>query len=345
MRAAVFHGAWDVRVEDVPDPVIREATDAIVRVTHAGICGSDLWRYRGVAEVKPGYRAGHEWMGLVEAAGSEVATLAVGDLVLAPFAYADGTCGQCLAGLPTSCTRGGYWGGYDDDGGQGELVRSPWADATLVRLDVDPGADPRLLTALLTLADVMCTGHHAALSGGVERGARVVVIGDGAVGLCAVLASRRLGAERVVAVGRHTGRLHLAATLGATDTVAASDDLVGTLRDMTDGGAEVVLECVGAQAAMDAAIASARPGGTVGYVGVPHEVEAVDLARMFDHNIALRGGVCPARTHIPELLSDVLSGALDPSPVFDLAVGLEEVPDGYAAMEARQAIKVLVRPA
>lgn len=344
MRATVFYGAGDVRVENVPDPRIEQPTDAIVRITHACICGSDLWFYRGVAAWEPGWRTGHEWMGVVEAVGTEVSTLAPGDHVLAPFAYSDGTCEFCRKDVHTSCVNGGYWGGDSDDGGQGEAVRVPQADGTLVRIPSDVTGDEQIMAAILPLTDVMGTGHHAAVAAQVTNGSTVAVIGDGAVGLCAVLAARRLGADRIIALGHHEDRLAMARSFGATDVVTErGKDAVDKVKEMTGGGAEAVLECVGNQGSMDTAAEIARAGGTIGYVGVPAEVKALNLRHLFSNNIALRGGVAPVRAYIPELLADVVAGKLDPSPVLDLTVDLDGVPKGYAAMDQRTATKVMVK--
>ncbi len=342
MRATVYHGTRDVRVEDVPDATLREPTDALVRVTHACICGSDLWPYRGELLIYgENGRMGHEFMGVVEAVGAEVRTLRPGDRVIAPFAYSDGDCEFCAAGLHTSCVRGGYWG-TADDGGQGEAVRSPLADGTLVKLpgDVDL-SDARLGAALATLTDVMGTGHHAAVTAGVGPGDTVVVVGDGAVGLCAVLAASRLGAERIIVMGRHDARLEVARRFGATDEVRErGEEGIARVRELTGGGTPYALECVGTAQSNETAIAACRPGGTVGHVGVP--AEPVNLLDVHMRNITLRGGVAPVRAYIPELLGDVLADRLDPSPVLDLTVPLEGVPEGYAAMDERRAIKALV---
>jgi threonine dehydrogenase-like Zn-dependent dehydrogenase len=346
MKATVYHAAGDVRVENVPDPRILEPTDAIVRVTHACICGSDLWFYRGDAKWETGWRTGHELMGIVEDVGSAVRTVKKGDRVLAPFAFSDGTCEFCEAGVQTSCLHGGYWGGAENDGGQGEAVRAPLADGTLVKIPESVANDEALLTALLPLTDVLGTGHHAAISAGVTRGSVAAVIGDGAVGLCAVLAAKRLGAERIILFGRHAARIDVAKRFGATDVVTErGDEAIARALEMTGGGPHAVLECVGNAASMEMASGMARPGGTIGFVGVPYGAhDGLKLRRMFSENIALRGGVAPVRKYIPELLEDVLAGTLDASPVFDLDVTLEGVPRGYAAMDAREAIKVLVRP-
>ncbi|QLQ35631.1 zinc-dependent alcohol dehydrogenase family protein [Micromonospora robiginosa] len=345
MRATVIHGPNDVRVEEVPDAAVREPGDAVVRTVLACICGSDLWAYRGVAQRRPGQRIGHEFLGVVEEVGAEVTAVRVGDLVVAPFVWSDGTCEFCREGLHTSCPNGGFWGTPGSDGGQGEAVRVPYADGTLVRLPAEAAGDDRLLTALLALSDVMATGHHAALAARVRPGATVAVVGDGAVGLCGVLAARRLGAERIVALGRHTARTDIARRFGATDVVAQrGEEAVEAVRELTGGhGAHAVLEAVGTQESMRTAISIARDGGAVGYVGVPHGGSAgVDVGQMFNRNVTLAGGVAPARAYLPELLADVLAGTIDPSPVFDRSVPLDGVPDGYRAMDDRSALKVRV---
>ena len=347
MRATVFHAPGDVRVENVPDPRVEQPTDAVVRVLYACVCGSDLWFYRGVnTNWEPGWRTGHEFVGVVTSAGSEVRGVRAGDVVIAPFSYSCGECEFCRKGVHTSCVTGGYWGGDEGDGGQGEAVRVPLADGTLVVVPESVSNDAALLRAAVPLTDVMATGHHAVVSAGVRRGGTVAVVGDGAVGLCGVLAAARLGAERIFALGHHDDRLDLAKRLGATDLVTARDEeAVAAVLDATGGGAESVLECVGAQSSMDLAIGIARPGGRVGFVGVPAQVGSVNIRRMFGQNIALHGGVAPARAYIPELLADVAAGRLDPSPVLDLSVDLGHVPDGYAAMDGRTAVKVLVEVA
>ncbi|MFJ9427829.1 zinc-dependent alcohol dehydrogenase family protein [Streptomyces sp. NPDC101249] len=345
MRATTIHAPFDLRVEDVPEPVVRLPTDAVVRVLRACVCGSDLWAYRGDSARTPGQRIGHEFLGLVEETGSEVGSLRRGDLVVAPFVWSDGVCAYCREGLTTSCPHGGFWGSVGYDGGQGEAVRVPFADATLVRLPKEAVSDDRLLAALLTLSDVLGTGHHAALGAGVRPGATVAVVGDGAVGLCAVIAARRLGAERIIALGRHQARTDLARRFGATDVVAERGEAaVAAVRELTRGqGAHAVVEAVGTEQSMRTAVHITRDGGAIGFVGVPHgSATGLDLSDMFDRNIALRGGVAPVRSYIPELLPDVLDGTVDPSPVFDLTVGLEDVPAGYRAMDERTALKVLV---
>jgi threonine dehydrogenase-like Zn-dependent dehydrogenase len=242
--------------------------------------------------------------------------------------------------------HGGYWGGGDNDGGQGEAVRAPLADGTLVKIPDAAANDEALLRALLPLTDVLGTGHHAAVSAGVVKGTVAAVVGDGAVGLCAVLAAKRLGAERIILFGRHPARIAIAKRFGATDVVTErGDDAIARALEMTAGGPHAVLECVGNEASMAMASGMARPGGTIGFVGVPYGAhDGLALRRMFSQNIALRGGVAPVRAYAAELMEDVLAGTLDASPVFDLETDLAGVPAGYAAMDGREAIKVLVRP-
>ncbi|MDZ7958319.1 MAG: zinc-dependent alcohol dehydrogenase family protein [Aulosira sp. DedQUE10] len=342
MKATVYYGAGDVRVEDVADPQIQKPTDAIVRITHACICGSDLWFYQGKDQWQPGWRTGHEWMGIVEEVGSEVRNIKRGDRVLAPFAFSDGACEFCGKNLQTSCLQGGFWGGKND-GGQAEAVRAQFADGTLVKIPDAVENDAAMLKKILPLTDVMATGHHAAVSAGVKSGITVAVIGDGAVGLCGVLAAKRLGAARIIMLGRHENRLAIARQFGATDIVTSRDEqAIQQVQELTKGGAESVLECVGTESSMKTAIAIARLGGAIGYVGVPHGSETINLSRMFMSNITLRGGVAPARAYIPELLSDVLAEKIDPSLVLDVTVDLNGVPNGYQAMNDRKAIKVMV---
>ncbi|MEU8139224.1 alcohol dehydrogenase catalytic domain-containing protein [Streptodolium elevatio] len=342
MKATVLESAGRVRLVHVPDPVIQRPGDALVRVCLAAVCGSDLWPFRGREPFTPGDRMGHEWVGIVEETGPDVARVRPGDLVIAPFAFADGTCRPCREGLFTSCPDGGFWGGRHD-GGQAEAVRVPFADATLLPVRAD--ADTCLLPRLLPLTDVMATGTHAAVLAGTEPGSTVVVIGDGAVGMCAVLAAHRAGAERILLAGRHVERGNLARRMGATDVLAADDPATAEIvRNQTQGGAWNVAECAGTQSALDLAIDLVRPGGTIGSVGVPNGVEHVDLYRLFRHNITLRAGVAPARRYLEPLLADVLAGRLDPSPVFSLELPLDDVASAYHAMDTRQALKVALRP-
>ncbi|GAA1135177.1 hypothetical protein F4556_001759 [Kitasatospora gansuensis] len=345
MRATVIHGPNDIRIEEVPDPVIQRPTDAVVRVLNACICGSDLWAYRGVAARQPGQRIGHEFLGVVEEVGREVAGVKAGDLVVAPFVWSDGVCDFCREGLQTSCPHGGFWGEVGSDGGQGEAVRVPFADGTLVKLPQEAVGDEKLLASLLALSDVMSTGHHAAVSAGVRPGATVAVVGDGAVGLCGVLAAHRLGAGRIIALGRHQARTDIARAFGATDVVAERGEAaIEAVRELTGGqGAHAVLEAVGTEESMRTAISITRDGGGVGYVGVPHGGSAgVDIGQMFNRNVSVGGGVAPARAYIPELLADVLAGTINPGLVFDRTVDLDGVPDGYRAMDDRSALKVRI---
>src|SRR2546423_6173879 len=342
MRATVMYGAGDVRVENVPDARLKEPTDALLTITRACICGSDLWPYKTMERTEEGQRMGHEFIGIVDAVGKEVRTVKRGDLVVAPFAWSDGTCEFCQEGLQTSCLHGGFWGGTELDGGQGEAVRVPLADGTLVVLPV--GRDDALMPSLLTLSDVMCTGHHAAVAARVGLGKSVAVVGDGAVGLCGVLASRQLGAEQIIMLGRHADRVALAKHFGATDVVSErGDEAIEKVRELTNGnGIHSVLECVGLEESTRTALGIARPGGAVGRVGVP-QVEFIPEAKpTFFDNITISGGVAPARAYIEELLPDVLEGLIEPGRVFDRVTNLDGVPDGYRAMNDREAIKVMI---
>jgi len=341
MRATVMYGAGDVRVETVPDPRIVGPTDALVRVTRACICGSDLWPYQQMEPDPAGRRMGHEFIGVVEDVGSEVRIVKKGELVVAPFAWSDGTCEFCRQGLQTACLHGGFWGGQLD-GGQGEAVRVPLADGTLVRLPV--GEDDALMPGLLTLSDVMGTGHHAALCARVGPGKVAAVVGDGAVGLCGVIAARRLGAERIILLGRHADRLALARDFGATEIVSErGEEAVEKVRELTGGlGAHSVLECVGHGQSTETAVRIVRPGGAVGRVGVPQAETIPAAGPTFFANVTISGGPAPARAYIEELMPDVLEGRIEPGRVFDRVSGLDGVPDGYRAMNAREAIKVMI---
>jgi len=349
MRATLIHGPRDIRLEDVPDPEVSRPSDALVRVVASCVCGSDLWPYRGVSPTRKPRRIGHEFVGTVEDVGADVTSVRVGDFVIAPFVISDGTCVHCRNGITTSCDNGEGWGSEDADGlvvdgGQGELVRVPLADGTLVATPEPPDAD--LVPALLALSDVMGTGHHAAVSAGVGRGSTVVVVGDGAVGLCGVLAARRLGADRVIAMSRHADRQAIAREFGATDIVEErGDEGVARIEDLLDGiGADSVLECVGTKESMQQAIDAARPGGRVGYVGVPAGGPKLPIQQLFGTNVGVAGGVAPVRAYLPELLAEVLDGTLRPGGVFDVELPLSEVAEAYAAMDERRAIKVLLRP-
>jgi threonine dehydrogenase-like Zn-dependent dehydrogenase len=341
VKATVYHGERDVRVETVPDPSLKAPTDAIVRVVNAAICGSDLWPYRGIAKWPAGSRLGHEFTGIVEAVGAEVRGVRPGAFVAAPFSYADGSCAFCRQHLYTSCEHAGFWGGLDDDGGQGELVRVPFADATLVAIPDEIRDDAGKRTGALALTDVMGTGYHGAVSAGTKAGGSVVVIGDGAVGLCAVQSARYIGAERIVAVGHHAERLALARQFGATDVVDShAADAAEQIAEVTQGGAPSVVEAVGVQSSLDLALAAVRDGGTVAFVGVPAGMETLSFRRLFNGNVALRGALAPVRAYLPELMSALAAGTIDPAPVFTLRLPLGASPQGYEAMDGRSAIKV-----
>ena len=342
MRAAIYNGPRDLTVGERPDPRIQASTDAIVRVTLACVCGSDLWYYRGQSAHDQG-AIGHEFIGVVDEVGADVRDLRPGDLVVAPFTWSDGTCELCRAGWYANCLHGGGFGNHGIDGGQGEAVRVPFADATLVKVP-GFGHSDETLRSVLALSDVACTGNHAAVSAGVGPGMTVAVVGDGAVGLSAVLAARRLGAERIVALSRNPARQAVAREFGATDVVAdRGDAAVEAVKALTGGlGVEAALECVGTGESMATAFAIARSGGMVGAVGAPHDV-VVPIDTVIFRNVGLRGGMAPARKYIPELLAAVLAGEINPGRVFDFETDLEHLVDGYDAMDERRAIKSLVR--
>jgi threonine dehydrogenase-like Zn-dependent dehydrogenase len=351
MRATIIHGPGDIRVEDRDDPAVQLPTDAVVRVTAACVCGSDLWPYRGVKPIHRPTAIGHEFVGIVESTGTDVSTLRAGDFVIAPFVVSCGQCPQCRNGVTVACEHLAGWGGKDDagfpvDGGQGQAVRVPLAESTLVKVPDVRDPDASLRNSLLTLSDVMATGHRAAVSAQVGPGRTVVVVGDGAVGLCGVLAAKRLGAERIIAMSRHADRQAIAREFGATDIVEErGDDGVAKVRELLGGIlADSVLECVGTRESMEQALLSVRPGGALGFVGVPTGGAEIPLRYLFDKNITVSGGMAPARTYIPELLKDVLSGTINPGRVFDVEMPLEEAAEAYKAMDERRAIKVLLTP-
>lgn len=349
MRATILHGTRDVRLEEVPDPTLLRPTDALVRVTASCVCGSDLWPYRGINPVDRPRRIGHEFVGIVEEVGADVRTVRPGQFVIAPFRYSCGECAHCRYGVHTSCVKGGQgWGGRDGDGEwtpacQADTIRVPYADGTLVATPEVPGEDQ--LASMLALSDVMATGWHCAVSAGVQEGETVVVVGDGAVGLSAVLSAARLGAGRVIAMSRHADRQAVAREFGATDIVVErGEEGAERVLELTDGvGAERVLECVGTGGSMTQAFACARPGGAVGFVGVPHDVD-VPIEQMFRTNVRLAGGVAPVRRYLEQLRDDVLAGEIDPGRVFDVSLPLADVAEAYAAMDERRAIKVMLRP-
>lgn len=348
MDATVLHAPGDIRLEQVPDPRIIAPTDAIVRTVATCVCGSDLWPYRGVSRVSRPRRIGHEFIGIVEETGGEVSSVRPGDFVITPFLWSDNTCAHCAAGLQSACANGGGFGGPDRhgdlvDGCQGELVRVPLADGTLVATPEQP--EEALLPSLLTLTDVMATGWHAAVSARVSQGDTVVVVGDGAVGLCGVLSAVQQGAERVIAMSRHADRQAVATEFGATDLVPErGEEGVQRVLELTDGvGADAVLECVGTEESMEQAFASARPGATVGFVGVPHGAQA-PMGQMFSRNVGLAGGMAPVRGYLDDLLPRVLDGRIEPGKVFDSVLPLSQVAEAYRAMDQRTAIKVMLRP-
>ncbi|WP_369190390.1 zinc-dependent alcohol dehydrogenase family protein [Streptomyces sp. R08] len=338
MRATVIHAPGDIRVENLPEPKLLAPTDAVIRTVAACVCGSDLWDYRGINPVSAPTPIGHEYVGVVEETGAEVKDIKPGQFVIGSFFASDNTCAICRAGYQTSCPHKEFVGGC-----QAEYIRVPLADGTLVALDGQP--DEAFVPSLLTLSDVMGTGWYAAVAAEVRPGSTVVVVGDGAVGLSGVLAARELGAERIIAMSRHASRQRLATDFGATDIVTErGEDGVARVKDLTGGlGADSVLECVGTQESMTQAIRSTRPGGNVGFVGVPHQV-AVDGEELFFSHVALRGGPAPVRRFLPDLIDRVLDGRIEPGRVFDLTLPLDDAAEGYRAMDERRAVKALLRP-
>jgi threonine dehydrogenase-like Zn-dependent dehydrogenase len=338
MRATTIHAPRDIRVSDVPDPVISTPTDAIVKVVAGCICGSDLWPYRGENDIDAGSTIGHECVGIVEEVGGAVTSFRPGDFVIVPFCQCDNTCVHCRAGVQSACENLGF-----TESGQAEYSLVHQAEGSMVKTDGLP--DESLIPSLLSLSDVMATGWHAAVAAGVREGGTAVVVGDGAVGLCGVLAASVMGAEKVIAMSRHEPRQDIARTFGATHIVAERGKEGGdAVKEITDGvGADAVLECVGTDQAMKTAFGVARPGATVGFVGVPHGVE-LPVRRMFQKNVGLAGGMAPVRRYLPELLQLVLDGKINPGLVFDTTLPLDKVDEGYRAMDERRSIKVLIQP-
>jgi threonine dehydrogenase-like Zn-dependent dehydrogenase len=348
VRAALYLDAGNVIVDDVPDPAIQLPTDAVVRVVRSCVCGSDLWAYRDTFKREPRSRLGHEFIGTVEEVGSEVTTLAPGDFVVAPFSYGCGSCWWCLEGLPTSCPHSGTWGGGDHDGAQGDALRVPYADANLV---VIPGGvaayDDAGLLDLLATSDVMATGLHGAVMAGVAEGGTAVVVGDGAVGLCAVLgAVDLLKADRVILLSRNPARQAVGRQFGATEIVEArGEDAKQAVLDLTDGhGAASVVEAVGTPDSWQTALDVVSDGGQIGAVGVPHTAPTIQTMTLLGRNLGVRAGIAPVRRYLPELVERVVAGSLAPGVVFDLTLPLEQTPDAYAAMDRREAIKVALVP-
>lgn len=345
MRATFMYGPGDVRVENVPDPQIVDPTDAIVRITLACVCGSDLHPYHSMEKTDEGVPMGHEFLGVVEETGSGVRGLKRGDFVVSPFSFADNTCSICRDGFHTACPHGGWYGAGGVGGAQAEAIRVPQADGTLVKIPTD--VDTALLPSLLALSDVYLTGYHAAHMGRVEPGKTVTVIGDGAVGLSAVLASRRMGAEKIILMGRHTSRTDLGKEWGATDVVAErGEEGIAKVMDLTGGaGSHVVLEAVGLMPAYEQAYGVVRPGGIISRVGVPQYEEApVGFGSLFGKNAQLAGGPAPVRAYLEPAIEDVLAGRIDPGRVFDAEVSLDQVAGAYQAMDDRTQLKVVVRP-
>ncbi|GCD89017.1 zinc-dependent alcohol dehydrogenase family protein [Nocardioides sp. LS1] len=338
MRATTIHAPRDIRLSEVDDPTITAPTDAIVKVTAGCICGSDLWPYRGENDIDAGSTIGHECVGVIEEVGSAVTSFKPGDFVIVPFDHCDNTCPHCRVGMQAACDNLGFTAS-----GQAEYSLVTQAEGSLVKTDGMP--DASLIPSLLTLSDVMATGWHAAVAAGVRKGGTAVVVGDGAVGLCGVLAAAQMGAEKVIAMSRHEPRQAIARQFGATHVIAERDE-AGTeaVMEITGGvGADAVLECVGTDQSIKTAFAVARPGSTVGFVGVPHGVE-LPVRRMFQKNVGLAGGMAPVRRYLPELLDLVTSGAINPGLVFDATMSLDDVAEGYRAMDERRAIKVLLQP-
>jgi threonine dehydrogenase-like Zn-dependent dehydrogenase len=338
MRASVLYGPRDVRSEERAAPKIIEPTDAILRLPATCVCGSDLWPYRGIDPVDEPTPIGHEYCGIVEEVGRAVKTIRRGQFVVGSFFASDNTCPNCRAGYQTSCQRR-----QPVIGAQAEMVRVPLADGTLVPTPGLPSDD--LIPSLLALSDVMGTGWFGAVAADVRPGMTVAVVGDGAVGLLAVLSARQMGAERIIAMSRHASRQKLAREFGATEIVEDRGDAgAAHVKELTEGiGADAVVECVGTQESMMQAIGSARPGASVGYVGVPHGVE-LDAREIFFSHVRLLGGPAPVRRFLPELIDLVWNRKIDPGKVFDRTLPLDQVAEGYRAMDERRAIKTLLRP-
>jgi threonine dehydrogenase-like Zn-dependent dehydrogenase len=338
MQGAVLYGPRDVRFEERPAPTIVEPTDAIIRLSATCICGSDLWPYRGANPITEPTPMGHEYCGIVEDIGRGVTSIKKGQFVIGSFFASDNTCPHCRFGYQTSCQHRALVGGA-----QAPLLRVPLADGTLVATHDRPAAD--VIPSLLALSDVMGTGWFAADAANVKPGATVAVVGDGAVGLLGVLSAKQMGAERIIAMSRHASRQRLAREFGATDIVTErGEEGVARIKELTKGvGADSVLECVGTQQAMAQAIGVTRPGGSLGYVGVPHGVE-LDGADLFFRHVHLHGGPAPVRRYLPDLIDRVLKGQMNPGKVFDLRLPLHQVAEGYCAMDERRAIKTLLRP-
>ncbi|NDK88049.1 zinc-dependent alcohol dehydrogenase family protein [Gordonia desulfuricans] len=338
MRATIIHAPGDIRLEDVPDPVIAHPTDAIIRLSATCVCGSDLWNYRGVNEITKPFAIGHEYAGVIEEVGSEVTSLRPGQFVVGSFIASDNTCDICRAGYQSGCEHM-----RPVRGAQAEYLRVPLADGTLVATPEPP--DPDLVPDLLAASDVLGTGWFGATAAEVGPGKTVAVVGDGAVGLLAILAAKELGAERIIAMSRHESRTALARAFGATDVVAErGPDGVAAIKELTGGlGAHSVIEAVGTDESMTQAIDSTRAGGHVGFLGVAHGVE-ISGDKLFRRLVHLHGGPAPVRRFLPHLIELILDRKINPGKVFDLTLPLSEVAQGYAAMDSRQAVKTLLEP-
>jgi hypothetical protein len=342
MHATVFHGDGDVRVDEVPDPRIEQPTDAIVRVTHAAVCGIDVRQYRGLDPCPPGQLLGREFVGVVEDVGEDVREIWRGDYVVAPSEWTDGAHEVDADGLMMPVGRTGRFGEEGGPGGQAEAVRVPFADTTLVRLP--PHINSELLPSVVTLCHVMSSGHHAATAAGIRYGATVAVVGDGATALCGVLAAALRGADRIIALLHHEERVKIARRFAATDVVQTrGDDAVKAVLDLTAGrGVDAVLECAGTTDAWQTATAIVRDGGTVGHVGLPSGETGVDLSALLQRRVTVRGGLPPTRAYIPALLAELVAGRMEPSAVFTAQSDLASVPDAYAELSARRTIKTLI---
>ncbi|MFE2059423.1 zinc-dependent alcohol dehydrogenase family protein [Streptomyces sp. NPDC059446] len=338
MRGAVIHAPGDVRFETLDDPKILSPTDAVIRTAVTCVCGSDLWAWRGLEPIGDPHPMGHEYVGFVEEVGSEVTSVEPGQFVIGSFATSDNTCANCRNGFQSHCVHREFMSTC-----QADRVRIPHAQGTLVATDEVPAEE--LWPSLLAVSDVMGTGWWAADAAEVKPGSTAVVVGDGAVGLSAVIAAKERGAERIIAMSRHETRQKLAREFGATDIVTErGDEGIARIKDLTGGiGADSVLECVGTAQAMRQALHSARPGGSVGFVGVPHEV-ALDGQELFFSHVGLRGGPAPVRRYLPGLIDRVLTGRIEPGKVFDLSLPLDQVAEGYRAMDERRAVKALLKP-
>jgi threonine dehydrogenase-like Zn-dependent dehydrogenase len=338
MRGTIIHGPKDIRIENVPEPKIIHPTDAIIRTVATCVCGSDLWDYRGINPVTEPHPMGHEYVGVVEEVGKQVTNIKPGQFVIGSFATSDNTCSNCRNGYQSNCLHREFMNTC-----QAEYIRIPTADGTLVATPGYP--DESLIPDLLALSDVMGTGWYAAVAAEVKPGSTVAVVGDGAVGLCGIIAAKELGAARIIAMSRHNARQKLALEFGATDIVVErGDEGVARIQELTGGvGADSVLECVGTQEAMSQALRSTRPGGNVGFVGVPHDV-AIDGQELFFSHVGLRGGPAPVRAYLPDLIDRVMNGRIHPGKVFDLTLPLDQVAEAYNAMDERRAIKALLRP-